>query len=182
MRRTEVLPMSSRREISDLLIPWRNSFRTSAALTAAVAGLPRRVPLCRAWSNPARTRSRRMSCSKAANLAYYHPHGTRRDAPLLDELGAAIDHIQAFSTGGACSQENFRTACWKCNVRKSDAPLTTWEQRGKRSPVKGKYGEPKDWDGLAALFILLAERDRSRLTASERDWLRALRTVCSAVR
>ncbi len=51
-----------------------------------------------------------------ANLAYYHPHGTRRDAPLLDELGAAIDHIQAFSTGGACSQENFRTACWKCNM------------------------------------------------------------------
>jgi hypothetical protein len=59
--------MFRRREISDLLIPWQNSLRTSLALIAAVAGLPRRVPLCRAWSNPARTRSRRMSCSKAAN-------------------------------------------------------------------------------------------------------------------
>ena len=58
-----------------------------------------------------------------ATLAYYHPHGTRRDAPLLDELGAAIDHVQAFSTGDACSEENFRTSCWKCNVRKSAAPL-----------------------------------------------------------
>ncbi len=47
IRRTEVLPISRRREISDLLTPWRNSFRTLAALTAAVAGLPRRVPLCR---------------------------------------------------------------------------------------------------------------------------------------
>jgi hypothetical protein len=45
--------MSRRREISDLLIPWRKSFRTSAALIAAVAGLPRRVPLCRAWSSSA---------------------------------------------------------------------------------------------------------------------------------
>lgn len=59
--------MSRRREISDLLIPWRKSFLTSTALVAAVAGRPRRVPLCRAWSSPARTRSRRMSCSKAAN-------------------------------------------------------------------------------------------------------------------
>ena len=32
--------MSSRREISDLLIPWRNSLRTSAALIDAVAGRP----------------------------------------------------------------------------------------------------------------------------------------------
>jgi hypothetical protein len=58
--------MSSRREISDLLIPWRNSLRTSVALIAAVAGRPRRVPLCRAWSSPAPTRSRRMSRSNCA--------------------------------------------------------------------------------------------------------------------
>ncbi len=37
--------MSSRREISDVLTPWRKSFPTSTALIAAVAGLPTRVPL-----------------------------------------------------------------------------------------------------------------------------------------
>ncbi len=109
------------------------------------------------------------------NVAYYHPHGTRRDAPLLDELGAAIDHVQALSNGGACSEDNFRTACWKCNTRKSDAPLETWEQREKRSPIRGKYGEPEEWDGLTALFVILAERNPALLTTAERDWLRALR-------
>jgi len=111
------------------------------------------------------------------NLAYYHPNGTRRDSPLLDELAACIDHVQAFSAGGTCSEENFRTACWKCNLRKNDAPLKTWEQREKRSPVKGKYGEPKNWDGMAALFMFLAERNPSQLTAYDKDWLKALRSL-----
>lgn len=109
------------------------------------------------------------------SVAYYHPHGTRRDAPLLDELGAAIDHVQAFSSGGACSKENFCTACWKCNTRKGDAPLEAWEQRYKRSPIKGKYGEPEEWDGLTALFVVLAEGDTASLTTTEKHWLRALK-------
>ena len=88
---------------------------------------------------------------------------------------AAVDHVNAFSTGGACSQESFRTACWKCNVRRSDASLAKWEQREKRSPVKGKYGEPEHWDGLAALFVFSAERNPTRLTASDKDWLKAMR-------
>ena len=113
------------------------------------------------------------------HVAYYHPNGTRRHAPLLDELGAAIDHVQAFSIGGACSEENFRTSCWKCNLRKSDAALDKWEQRDKRSPVKGKYGEPEHWDGLTSLFMLVAERNPSLLTATERDWLKALTAVHS---
>ncbi|MBV9265053.1 MAG: HNH endonuclease [Acidobacteriaceae bacterium] len=110
-------------------------------------------------------------------VAYYHPHGTRRDAPLLDELGAAIDHVHAFSSGGACSEENFRTSCWKCNVRKNDAAVQKWEQREKRSPIKGKYGEPTHWDGLTSLFILIAERNPSLLTDTERDWLSALKAM-----
>src|ERR1019366_4484098 len=28
-------------------------------------------------------------------LSYYHAHWTRAGAPLLDELGAAIDHVEA---------------------------------------------------------------------------------------
>jgi 5-methylcytosine-specific restriction endonuclease McrA len=108
-------------------------------------------------------------------LAYYHRNGTREGAPLLDELAATIDHIKAFSTGGECDKENFCTACWKCNTRKSSSAIEKWEQREKRKPVKGKYGEPTDWDGLASVFVMLAERNPNKLTADERDWLKALK-------
>jgi hypothetical protein len=33
-------------------------------------------------------------------LAYYHVHGTRDGAPLLDELWAVLDHAHAHSLGG----------------------------------------------------------------------------------
>jgi 5-methylcytosine-specific restriction endonuclease McrA len=86
-------------------------------------------------------------------LAYYHGHWTRDGAPLLDELGAVLDHREAFRRGGRCVEENLCTACSKCNVRKSSAPLERWNQRAQRSPVKGRYGEPKGWDGLSTLFV-----------------------------
>ena len=108
-------------------------------------------------------------------LAYYHVHWTRDGAPLLDELGAVIDHAEAFSTGGPCSEENLCTACAKCNGRKSSAPLDKWNQREKRSPIKGKYGEPQHWDGLTSVFLMLAERNPAKLTAGEREWLKALK-------
>jgi hypothetical protein len=107
-------------------------------------------------------------------LAYYHLHGTRRDAPLLDELGACIDHVEAFSMGGACTEDNFCTACCKCNVRKSAAPLDRWNERAQRKPVKGKYGEPHHWDGFSHLFVLLANRNKSDLNVSDRAWLKVL--------
>ncbi len=107
-------------------------------------------------------------------LAYYHAHWTRNTAPLLDELGAVIDHIEAFSTGGTCTEDNFCTACCKCNVRKSAAPLERWNQREKRKPIKGQYGEPQHWDGLSQLFVLLASRNTSALTTGERQWLKTL--------
>jgi hypothetical protein len=37
-------------------------------------------------------------------LSYYHPRWTRDGAPLLDELAAVIDHIEAFSIGGLVSR------------------------------------------------------------------------------
>jgi hypothetical protein len=42
---------------------------------------------------------------------YHHAHWTRANAPLLDELGAAIDHIEAHSTGGLDSEQNLAAAC-----------------------------------------------------------------------
>lgn len=72
----------------------------------------------------------------AEPLSYYHQRWTRDDAPLLDELGAVIDHIEAFSTGGPDCKENFATACNKCNTRKSSAPLDEWSKRPQRNPVR----------------------------------------------
>ena len=107
-------------------------------------------------------------------VAYYHAHWTRADSPLLDELGAVIDHTHAFSRGGADSAENLITACNRCNGRKSAAPVEKWEQRPKPKPVKGRYGEPQHWDGLSTLFVMLARRDPQSLTLGEREWLKEL--------
>ncbi|MGH7906668.1 MAG: HNH endonuclease signature motif containing protein [Candidatus Binataceae bacterium] len=110
-------------------------------------------------------------------LSYYHAHWTRDGAPLLDELGAVIDHVHAFSAGGANTGDNLATSCAKCNGRKSAAPMDEWSKRPQRKPIKGKYGEPQYWDGLSSVFVILAQRDLARLTASEKDWLKALTTA-----
>jgi len=107
-------------------------------------------------------------------LAYYHANATRDGAPLLDELWAVLDHLKAFSSGGLNSDENLATACNKCNGRKSNAALADYLKLPKRKPIKGKYGEPQDWDGLSTVFVVLARGDPVGLTASERDWFKAL--------
>jgi 5-methylcytosine-specific restriction endonuclease McrA len=137
--------------------------------------------VCR-WCNrpvifPSTMRLIEREIRKAGNqtsLSYYHAHWTRDGAPLLDELGAVIDHVEAHSTGGSSDERNLATACCKCNGRKSSAPLDEWGTHPQHKPIKGKYGEPQHWDGLSALFVLLAERDPKGLTASEKEWLKVL--------
>jgi hypothetical protein len=41
-----------------------------------------------------------------APLAYFHPNWRRDAAPLLDELGASVDHVEAHSKGGTSTIEN----------------------------------------------------------------------------
>jgi 5-methylcytosine-specific restriction endonuclease McrA len=113
----------------------------------------------------------------AGPLAYYHRNGTRDGSPLLDELAASIDHVEAFSTGGPHAEENLCTACLKCNYRKSAAPMAEWDQRHKHKPVKGKYGEPQYWDGLSSVFVMLAGRYPDKLTAGEKEWLKLLKSA-----
>jgi len=108
------------------------------------------------------------------DLSYYHAHWTRDGSPLLDLLGAVIDHIEAYSTGGEDHIHNLATACNKCNGRKSAATLEQWGERPMDRPITGKYGEPQNWDGLSSLFVMLAQRNRAALSSGERDWLRAL--------
>jgi len=40
--------------------------------------------------------------------------------------------------------------------------------------VKGRYGEPTNWDGLSSLFVVLARQNKQSLSASELKWLAAL--------
>jgi 5-methylcytosine-specific restriction endonuclease McrA len=108
------------------------------------------------------------------DLAYYHAHWTRQGAPLLDQLGGVIDHVEAFSAGGPDSIENLVTACNKCNGQKSSASAAKWGERRPSKFVKGKYGEPVYWDGLLNLFVLLACRDSNGLSVSEQQWLAAI--------
>jgi hypothetical protein len=72
---------------------------------------------------------------------------------------------------------NFVTSCYKCNMRKSAGSAEKFSSRLPLVPIKGKYGEPVHWDGLSALFILLAERSLQAAIWSEREWLIALKAV-----
>ncbi len=107
-------------------------------------------------------------------LAYYNRNWRRRDAPLLDHFGAVIDHVEAHSGGGSSAISNLATACNKCNGRKSASSAEDFSKRRPRIPVKGKYGDPLDWDGLSNLFMVLAAKSPGASTATERAWLSAL--------
>jgi len=78
-------------------------------------------------------------------LAYFHPNWRRDAAPLLDHLGAVIDHLEALSKGGEHGEANFMTACNKCNARKNSRLAKDYQNDKPGKPVKGKFGEPKHW-------------------------------------
>jgi hypothetical protein len=115
-------------------------------------------------------------------IAYHHPRWRRDAAPLLDHFGSVIDHVDAYSRGGAHELRNFAVACNKCNVVKSDSEKADHLKRHPPHKVKGKHGEPKYWDGLASLFVVLARQNPEHLTASERVWLRALEEYIQAAK
>jgi 5-methylcytosine-specific restriction endonuclease McrA len=103
-------------------------------------------------------------------LAYYDVHWTRHNAPLLDHMGAVIDHVEAHSRGGTHGVDNFATACNKCNANKSNSLQDAFSKRSPRRTIRGKYGEPQDWDGLSTLFVVLIEGAPERGSDSEHAW------------
>ena len=107
-------------------------------------------------------------------IAYYDPRYRRDAAPLLDHLACVLDHVAAHSKGGASTEDNLAVACNKCNVRKNSRQQKAFLADNPLKPVKGMYGEPRHWDGLASLFVVLSRENGSRLTPSERVWLREL--------
>jgi hypothetical protein len=109
-----------------------------------------------------------------APIAYYDFRYRRDAAPLLDHLAAVIDHVKPFSKGGDGDEQNLVVACNKCNMRKTDRLPEDHVEREPDKPVKGRYGEPKHWDGLASLFLVLGRDDLHVLTPNEREWFYAL--------
>ncbi len=107
-------------------------------------------------------------------IAYYDFRYRRDQAPLLDHLACVIDHVEAYSRGGVHDRENFAVACNKCNVRKSSAAKEAYLAANPSKRVKGKYGEPKHWDGMASIFVVLAREAPERLTRNERLWLKEI--------
>jgi 5-methylcytosine-specific restriction endonuclease McrA len=110
-------------------------------------------------------------------LAYFHPNWRRDASPLLDELGACVDHVHAYARGGAHDPSNFATACGKCNTRKSAREKAEYLEANPPHRVRGKYGEPTRWDGLSSLFVVL---DNSRMEQTTRSPSRPRRSnsVC----
>lgn len=106
-------------------------------------------------------------------LAYWDERWRRDQSPLLDQLAASIDHVEAFSSGGAHTEVNFATICMKCNVRKGTRTREQHLALDVPRVVKGKYGEPTAWDGLAWTFVVLARETDRPLNVTEKRWLKA---------
>lgn len=107
-------------------------------------------------------------------VAYYELHCRRDAAPLPDQLACVIDHVKPHARGGTALPENLAVACNKCNARKSAAEKAAHLATYPPKRVRGRYGEPTQWDGLASVFIAIGREASQRLTASERVWLREL--------
>lgn len=110
-------------------------------------------------------------------LAYWDVNWTRTYAPLLDELGATIDHVLAFSHGGSDTVDNFYTACTKCNYRKGDRKVDIFVGGNPPRAIDARHGQPQLWEGLTAVFVTLAQRHASFLIPSDKKWLQALSYV-----
>jgi hypothetical protein len=103
------------------------------------------------------------------NVGYYHQTWANAYAPLLDHLGAVVDHTHPQSKGGLNTIGNLITSCNKCNVTRGAGKILPVPKL-----VKGKYGDPITWDGLSSLFIVLANRDPVHVKKQERKWLHAM--------
>lgn len=90
-----------------------------------------------------------------------------RTHPAFTRLSASVDHVRPAALGGTNDQANLVTACWPCNVAKSefDLEFLGWTIH----PI-----DHVDWSGLVEyhrpLWHLAGEPDRAR----HLRWMRAV--------
>jgi hypothetical protein len=107
----------------------------------------------------------RAMARRFGNHGYFHPNWKADESPLLIRRGASVDHVVAVTRGGAHGEANFVTACWECNLKKSNAD--GWAPSAETSSHRG-------WDGMLAVFKGLVAADPD---AAERRWLKAIATA-----
>ena len=90
--------------------------------------------------------------------------------PIYVTHAGTIDHVKPYAHGGLGDIDNLATACWSCNLQKSEFSLDRlgWQ---KREPIAST------WDGLVDCYVALWEVAQPRASAADihyhRVWLRA---------
>jgi hypothetical protein len=100
----------------------------------------------------------------------HHPYWKADSThPAFVSRSATLDHVQSIADGGdPVDVSNLVTACWTCNRRKGDLPLTE---------LRWSLILPRDqhWQGLTELFRPLWEAaGRPPLSETDRAWMRAV--------
>ena len=89
-----------------------------------------------------------------AHLAYWDERWRRDQSPLLDQLAASIDHVDAFSKGGEHGEANFATICVKCNLRKGTRTREEHAANGLVSLRASAFRESSPDGGMAYATVL----------------------------
>jgi 5-methylcytosine-specific restriction endonuclease McrA len=86
---------------------------------------------------------------------YYDSHGNESKMnSLFARSWASIDHVIPHSKGGSDTNDNFVTACWRCNNIINDKT----KLQGKPS-VRPIDKEPNlNWDGLSSVYLKLSKK------------------------
>lgn len=95
--------------------------------------------------------------------SYYHRNGlSGKMLPLFQWSWASVDHIKAVTLGGDNTDVNLVTACWRCNLDKSNSEI-------KEEQIKDITAEIKNlnWDGLCSLY--------PRCSKQEDNWSQLIR-------
>jgi HNH endonuclease len=106
----------------------------------------------------------RALATRFGNHGYWHRNWKADESPLLIKRGASVDHVVAVTRGAAHQADNFVTACWECNLRKSND--VGW------TPVTARADGP--WDGMLAVFVGITQ---GTTDGAERTWRRAIKAL-----
>ena len=96
-----------------------------------------------------------------------HNYPAGRTHPAFAELIASVDHLEPRASGGTDEIDNLVTACWPCNIAKSEfsVQFLGWAVLDP---------EPGDWHGLTEHYPELWHLAGEPNPGLHRGWMRAL--------